>query len=249
MPPAIIRIVPALLPGLLLPSLAARAQAVAKPGFGVEATLDERRRGLSWSDGRPTLSATGYLPIAAGFDMSAGATGLRGSARHDGADLGIDLAARFRHDPGPWRLSGGVIGHVFAGASGLSYAEGDLQFGYLIGAATLALGASYAPRQHAIGGDNLYLSADADLAFPGSPWRLRGGVGHSSGTVSHTARAERLRPGGAYWDYRLSVEHIQGMLTWGTRLTATSIRDTPVAPIFDDRNRGARMTAFVRFDI
>ena len=225
----------------------ATAQPITTSGLQLEATSDERRRGLSWSAGRPTIAAAGYVSLGEEIELGAGVTGLRRSRRHGGADIAADLTVRVRRTLGPWRLSAGLSGHGFTGRSRLNYAEGGVQAAYLIGPVTLALGASFAPRQRAIGGSNLNLAASADVAVPGTGWTIRGGVGHSSGRTRDPIRAARLRPQDSYFDYRLAVEHVRGALTVGGRLTATSINHAVVSS-FDDAERGAQFAAFVRAD-
>ncbi|MFW2830454.1 TorF family putative porin [Sphingomonas sp. ID0503] len=234
---------------MLLSTGPARAQAIAAPGLSIEVASDDRRRGLSWSDGRPALTASGYLPVTGGLDLEAAASTLRGSARHGGADLGIDAGLRYRHDLGGWRLSAGLLGHAFADRSALNYAEVTARAAYQIGPAVFGGSLAYAPRQNAIGGDDLYIAADAELALPGTPWTFRAGAGRSSGETRNGLRAARLRPGGSYWDYHLSAEHVRGPLTAGLRFTATSIDSDEAAPAVDDRHIGSRLTAHLRFDL
>src|SRR3546814_16553224 len=81
---------------------------------------------------------------------------------------------------------------------------------------------AYAPSQDAIGGDNLYLGADAWVALPGTPVSFNGGVGHSSGDTDNPLRAARPRPGGSSWDYRLGAEYVQGALVPGRLFYTTS---------------------------
>lgn len=228
----------------------ARAQAVAGAGVSVEANTDDRRRGLSWSDGRPSLAASAYVPVTDALELNAALSALRGSVRHGGEAVGIDLGARYRHElAAGWRLSVGVTGHMFVDASQLNYAEGEARISYSIGPASVETGASYAPRQSALGGDNLYLLAGVVLTVPRSPWAVRGGVGHSSGAVQDMARAARLRPNGRYWDYALAIEHVRDRWTAGARFTATSTGSAIPRSPYDDRHSGATVAAYLRLDI
>ncbi len=226
-----------------------RAQSFGGPEFSVGVSSDDRRRGLSWSGGRAALDAAIHVPLGDAFTIGAEATTLRGSRRHGGADAGIDLNAGYRGDAGPWQLSAGVVGHLFPGEGRLNYTEAEAGAGYLIGPAQLGLHVSYAPSQAAIGGDNLYLGAGADVAVPGTPFTLIGGVGRSSGSVDNVIRALRLRPGGTYWDYRLAVEHVRGPLVAGLRYTDTSIDGVPAGLPYADRHHGARVAAYLRLSL
>lgn len=226
-----------------------QAQSFGGPDLSVGVTSDDRRRGLSWSGGKAALDAALYVPLGDAVTLGAKAATLRGSRRHGGADAGIDLSAGYRTDSGPWQLSAGVVGHIFPGEGRLDYAEIEADAGYLIGPAQLGLHASYAPPQGAIGGDNLYLGAGADVAVPGTPFTLIGGLGRSSGSVDNAVRAMRLRPGGAYWDYRLGVEHVRGPLAAGLRYTDTSIGAVPAGAPYVDRHHGARVTGYLRLTL
>jgi len=225
--------------------LVVEAAACAQPSLGVELSSDQRRRGLSWSDGRPTVEASVSAPVGGLVTLGAGASALRDSARHGGADVGIDLSAHVQRDLGPWQLSGGVTGHVFAGASGLSYVEIDGRVSQSLGPARISAGASYAPAQGAIGGDNLYLSAGLDLGVPGTPLSLYGRVGRSSGRVDDAVRAMRLRPAGHYWDHAVGVEYLAGPFALGLRYTDTDIGAVAAGP-YADAHVGARLAGVAR---
>lgn len=245
--------------GVLLPvlagaaTLAGIAQDACAQSFGPEVSVgvssDDRRRGLSWSGGKAALDAAVYVPLGNAFTIGAEAMTLRGSRRHGGADAGVDLSAGYRRDSGPWQLTAGAVGHVFPGEGRLDYVEVEAGAGYLIGPAQLGLHVSYVPSQNAIGGDNLYLGAGADVAVPGTPFTLIGGIGRSSGSVDNAVRAMRLRPGGTYWDYRLGVEHVRGPLAAGLRYTDTSIDRGAVAGPYVDRHHGARVAAYLRLSL
>lgn len=226
----------------------AAAQAQSLPSVGVEATTDERRRGLSWSEGRASVSGDAALTLGM-VDLDARVAALRGSVRHDGADAVADLGAAIGGDVGPFALRGRVIGHVFAGAvRAMDYAEVGGDARYTLGPVELTAGALYAPPQRAIGGSNLYLSAQAVAGLPMTPFTLIGGVGRSSGAVDDAARADRLRPGGTYGDWRLGVEHVTGPLTLAIDYVGTDLADDrAVAPIGDRRHGGDRILGRARF--
>ncbi|MEN2746204.1 TorF family putative porin [Sphingomonas sp. T9W2] len=230
----------------LLPLAAAHAQSL--PSGGVEATIDERRRGLSWSEGRASVS--GDLAVTLGtIELDARIAALRGSIRHDGADAVADLGAAFVTGVGPFQLRARAIGHVFAGSrSSMNYGEigGDAR--YTLGPVELIAGALYAPPQDAIGGSNLYMSAQAVAGIPMTPFTLVGGVGRSAGTVDDPTRADRLRPGGSYRDWRLGVEHVTGPLTLALDYVGTDLAEgRPVSAIGDRGNSGDRVLARARF--
>jgi hypothetical protein len=231
---------------------AADAQA-AGPELAIEALTDLRERGISWSGGRPTAQLFLGLPVAGGLAVEARAAGLRGSARHGGADAGFDLGGVWRGNRGPWQLSGGVVGHFFAGRARLNYAEGQARAAYLVGPASIGASLAYAPRQDAIGGDNLYLGADAALAVPGTPVTLDAAFGHASGHAAGRARvrdrALRLRPDGDYWDYRVGLTYVRSPWALTLRLSGTSIDNVGRSAAYGDRHVGRRVTASVLVDL
>ena len=226
----------------------AAAQAQSLPSVGVEATTDERRRGLSWSEGRASISGDFALTLGS-LELDARVAALRGSVRHDRADAVADLGAAIGGNVGPFALRGRAIGHVFAGADrGMDYAEFGGDARYTLGPVELTAGALYAPPQRAIGGSNLYLSAQAVAAIPMTPFTLVGGIGRSSGAADDAARADRLRPGGSYVDWRLGVEHVTGPLTLALDYVGTDLNDDrPVAALGDRRHSGDRILGRARF--
>ena len=202
-------------------SLAAAAPAVAQdvPSAGVtasvEVTNDEVRRGLSWSGGRAAVAGALRGSLGA-VDASVRAVTLRDSPRHAGAEAVVDLTAGTGWDLGAIRLDASATTHLFAGArERMDYVELGATAGYGYGPVYATLGVAVAPSQAAIGGSNVHLRADANAGIPGTPFTLLAGLGHSSGGVTDPVRAQRLRPGGSYLDWRLGVEHRRDRLTFG----------------------------------
>ncbi|MEH3107081.1 MAG: hypothetical protein PGN09_07260 [Sphingomonas fennica] len=233
----------------LVAALALASATAAEAGVtgGVEATTDLRRRGLGWSGSRAAAGV--WAAAEAGpASLTAAVTTLRGSRRHGGADAVVDVLPRYTIDAGAWRLSAGPSARLFLGAGGQDYIELDGSAGWTFGPLRLTAAASYAPRQRAIGGDNLYLSANAEAGIPGTPLTVLGGIGRTTGDARDAERARRLRPDGAYTDYRLAVEHVRNRLTFGAALTATSIGAPPPGR-FVDRATGTRAAAYARFDL
>ncbi|WP_085808642.1 TorF family putative porin [Sphingomonas sp. TZW2008] len=225
------------------------AMAQVSLGASVEAATDERRRGISWSDGDLAPAASVRAGLPAGFDLGVRVTGTRGDPRHGGADAVAEVTGGFGGDVGSGlRLDGFVTGHLFVGAAErLDYVEGGLGASYALGPAEIGVDARYAPDQAAIGGDNLWVGARARVGVPATPFTLHGGIGHSLGSVDDPRRAARLRPGGSYADWSLGVDHITGPLTIGVDYTGTDIaRDRLVAsPFAGARHVGDKVTARV----
>jgi uncharacterized protein (TIGR02001 family) len=221
--------------------------ATAQNASGITATLeaasDERRRGLSWSDGDPVLRGSVSVPVADGLSLDGAATTLWGSNRHGGADAVLDLGATYAKNLRGFRLTAEGRYHLFPGASNQGYGEVGAIAGFTLGPANLDLGARYAPRQSAIGGDNLYLSTSAAVGIPGTPFTLSGHVGRSSGDARDPLRAVRLRPDGGYWDHGVALDWYQGRWSAGLRYADTDI-DAP-----NSAHAGASLIARVGFTL
>lgn len=204
-------------------ALLAGAAPATAASFGLEASTDLRRRGLGWSDGRPALEAWASLPVAGGLSVEAGAATLRGSGRHGGADLLGEAALRYSVQTGPWSLWADVQGLGFASASGQNYGQFRTGAAIGIGPAQLSAQASWAPPQDAIGGSNVYVGGRASVGLPGTPLTLGAAAGRSFGTDDGSGRANRLRPGGDYSDFRIDADYVMGPVTLGASVTATTI--------------------------
>jgi len=200
----------------------------------VEAASDERRRGLSWSESDPVLRGSVSVPVASGLSLDGAATSLWSSDRHGGADAVLDLGATYARQVGGWRLSAEGRYHLLPGASGQGYGEVGAIAGFLLGPASIDIGARYAPRQSSIGGDNLYLSTAAAIAIPGTPLTLSGHVGRSSGEVRDPLAATRLRPDGRYWDHGVALDWYRGRWFAGLRYAGSTI-DGPARTDAGDR--------------
>ncbi|MDP1026429.1 TorF family putative porin [Sphingomonas sp. KR1UV-12] len=216
---------------------------------GAELTNDEVRRGLSWSEGRASVSGDAFVDIGP-IDASARIVATRGSERHAGADAVADLTLGTGWDMGAVSLRATATGHLFAGArTGMDYVELGSSAAAGLGPARLTAGVLYAPSQDAIGGDNLYLYASADSGIPGTPLTVIAEIGHSSGSVDDSQRAQRLRPGGSYTDWRLGVERRRGPLTLGLSYIGTDVDQGAIGgPYADLSHAGDRIVGRVRVE-
>ncbi len=195
------------------------------PSLSLEAASDERRRGLSWSDGEPVVRATLSVPVAGAVSLDATAVTLWGSDRHRGADAVVDVQARYTRQLGGWRLSADATWHLFPGAANQGYAELGAAAGFLLGPASIDVFTRYAPGQAAIGGDNLHIGTAVTVAVPGTPLTVSGHVGRSSGKVDDGLRATRLRPDGRYWDHGVAIDYRRGRWSAALRYVDSSLRD------------------------
>lgn len=215
---------------------------------GVEATTDEVRRGLSWSDGEISASADARAGFA-GLDASVRMAMLRKSDRHANADLVADLTLGKDWDAGAFTIRTEAVGHVFGNAdASMDYGEIGVGGRYSIGPLQIGAMAWYAPAQDNIGGDNLHLRATADAGLPGFPVSVFAAVGRTTGDT-RDARSARLRPAGDYTDWKIGAEYNQFPFAIGVDYIGTDI-DTgaiSVSPFADLRHAGDRVVGRVRF--
>lgn len=236
---------PALVAWALLAATSVPAQAQVTPHASVEATTDERRRGISWSDGGGALAASARLDLSNGFDIGVRVLTTRGDPRHGGADAVFEPTLGYSQLVGGFRLDAFATGHVFTNGDGpLDYYEGGASANYTLGPAQAGVEARYAPSQDAIGGSNLYLALRGRIGVPLTPFSFTASAGRSSGAVGDSVRAARLRPGGTYYDWSFGVQHATGPLVLTVEYTGTDIDDTrAVSPFAARNNAGDRIAA------
>jgi hypothetical protein len=213
----------------LLAALPAAAPAVAQTstssvGIDLGIASDDRRRGLSWSDGAvaPSVAVRGAV---GSLDAGARITAARNSARFGGADAVADLDLGYTLSlGGGFDLVGVGAAHLFAGVRGRQdFVEGGADLTYLIGPLTLTGGGRYAPSQSAIGGDNLYLFARAEGGVPTTPVTVHAQLGRTSGSTDDPFAAARLRPGGGYTDWSVGGSYVRGRLSIGLDYVGTDV--------------------------
>lgn len=211
--------------GAAMALLSVATPAFAQIDMSAWATTDERRHGLSWSDGRPTIGAAATFLPADTLRIEGDAIAARGATRLGGADAAIGLAALFGHDAGGIRIEAGGRANLFPGGRGaLDHAEAVVRADWTIGPARLRASADYAPRQRALGGSLLHLRAGATVGVIGTPWTLSGAIGRTSGDTTDPARSARLRPDATYLDWRLGAERAVGPLTVAVDYVGTDLR-------------------------
>ncbi len=239
-----------LITGLIAGSFAAGCQAAElDPTLSLSASTDERRRGLSWSGGDPSVTARGTISPFDGFSLSAAGTSLRRSRRHGGATWLVDGNLSYRRSLGAVDIDGQITYHGFTGAAGLDYVEVGGGASTLVGPVQLEAFILYAPSQNAIGGDNLYLATAASLSVVSTPFNLRAQLGRSSGKVDDSLRSQRLRPRGRYWDASFRIDHVRGPLRLSLGYTDSFGFARPALPGPLGRDMGSRIVASAGFDL
>lgn len=136
---------------------------------------------------------------------------------------------------------------MFAGArTKMNYVEAGVSASYAYGPAYVTLGVIGAPSQRAIGGNNVHVYANASAGIPGTPFTLVAEIGHSAGSVRERIRAERLRPGGSYRNWRLGLEHRRDRLTIGVDYIGTDVSAGNASRFADRRNAKDRLIGRVQ---
>lgn len=210
---------------------------------GAALVSDYRRRGVSWSDAEPAVTADLELAHRSGAHVGIAAASARGWGSAGASDVVIDVVAG-------WRLSA-LGGDIDAGGRWTAFPGGrpDSDYGEIygrysgtIGPLFLRAGVAWAPKQAALGrrfdsgaaflagtpqrpggGDNLYLEGDASAFIPGTPVTIHGHVGHSRGNAGLGPAGISLAPTGRYWDWRIGADVVAGPITLGLAWVATDI--------------------------
>lgn len=216
---------------------------------GVEVATEEARRGISWSQGRAAISAD-VAAVLGPLDASARVVTTRGSERHGDADAVADLMLGVSWQLGAVQLRPAITAHLFSGARGdMDYLELSTSGSFDYGPMQITGGAAFAPSQDAIGGNNLFLHAGANAGIPGTPLTVAVELGHSLGNSKDPVRAQRLRPGGDYTNWRLGLERRRGPLTLAVEYIGTDLKRASVnGPFADARNASDRIIGRARFD-
>ncbi len=170
---------------LALAALAAflPSSAVAQEGLDLSVTgtlvSDYRYRGISLSGRDPAVQGSVDLSVA-GFYAGVWASSI---ARFADTNVEADVYAGYSGEAGGIGFDIGAIGYLYPGGDGTGDVyEATGSIAYTIGPARLKLAAAYAPDQKNLAGDNLYLSADAEIGIPGTPLTATAQFGRERGS-------------------------------------------------------------------
>jgi uncharacterized protein (TIGR02001 family) len=171
--------------------------------FDLSATLtlasDYRFRGLSLTNRAPAAQASVDVTYH-GFYAGAWVSNI---ARFADTNAELDLYAGYGGSAGPIEYEVGAIAYLYPGGDGTGdIYEGTAALSYTFGPATARVRANYAPDQHNLAGDNLYLSADLKVAIPSTPISAFAQVGRERGSFY-----------GSKADWSFGAEYTQGPFT------------------------------------
>jgi uncharacterized protein (TIGR02001 family) len=216
----------ALFPAAFAAALVATAPATAQddilpgdgPAFDLSSTVsivsDYRFRGISLSNRKPPVQASFDVAHQSGIYSGVWASTI---AKTGGSRVEVDLYLGYKAPVGPVELDAGILGYVYPGGKGVSYMETYAYLGRTIGPAELKVGAVYAPAQKNIGGsDNLYLTGEARVGIPGTPFTALTSVGRERGSLAGVT--------GRKWDWSLGAEYTRAPFTVGLSYTDTDVK-------------------------
>jgi uncharacterized protein (TIGR02001 family) len=140
---------------------------------------DYRFRGVSQSDRDPSAQVSVDITYR-GFYAGAWASSI---ARTADTNVELDLYAGYAGTAGPVEYEVGAIAYLYPGGDGTGNAyEATGALSYRLGPVVAKLSAFYAPDQENLAGDNLYLSAEAKVGIPATPFTLFGQFGRERGS-------------------------------------------------------------------
>ena len=172
-------------------------------GFDISATAtivsDYRFRGVSQSGRDP--AAQGSVDISYhGFYAGVWASSI---ARYADTHVETDLYAGYGGETGPVAYEIGAIVYLYPGGDGTgTIYEGTGSLSYTLGPATGRFQVNYAPDQENLDGDDLYLSVDARVGIPATPFTLFAQFGRERGSYY-----------GRKLDWSLGAEFTRGPFT------------------------------------
>ena len=186
----------AALPLLALPTAAFAQEEAAEEeagpieiDFEVAALSDYRFRGLSLSGKDPEATAELSVTHESGLYGAVWASNVDTDFDGKGNDLEVDWTVGYSVDVGPVNLDGGVIYYSYLDHSDLNYIEVYGGITVPVGAASVTLGAAYAPSQDNLGNtDNTYVYISGDLPIKDTPVSLHGTFGYEDGAFGDKKR-------------------------------------------------------------
>lgn len=172
-------------------------------GFDISATAtvvsDYRFRGVSASDRDPAVQGSVDLTYH-GFYAGIWASSI---ARTADTNVETDLYAGYTGEAGPVTYEIGAIAYLYPGGDGTGDVyEATGALSYTFGPATGRFRVNYAPDQENLAGDNLYLSVDARVGIPATPFTIFGQFGRERGSFY-----------GRKLDWSLGAEFTRGPFT------------------------------------
>lgn len=189
----------------------------------IGAFTDYRFRGLSLSGKDPEVTAEVTVTHESGLYLSAWGSNV--DLGNGADDVEVDLSFGLSRDVGNVALDGGLIAYLYPGNGSFNYVELYGSIGVPVGAATVTLGAAYAPSQSNIGSiDNTYVYVSGDLPIKDSPLSFHGTFGYEDGAFGNKKRDWLL---GASYDlgkgFTATLDYVDTARAFSTAGKATAV--------------------------
>jgi uncharacterized protein (TIGR02001 family) len=205
-------------------------------GFDISATAtvvsDYRFRGVSESNRDPAIQGSVDI-VYHGFYAGIWSSSI---ARYADSNIETDLYAGFGGESGPVAYEVGALAYLYPGGNGTGDVyEGTGSLSYTFGPATGRFRINYAPDQANLAGDNLYLSVDARVGIPATPFTLLAEFGRERGSFY-----------GRKLDWSLGAEFTRGPITAGLSYVDTDL-DAVTSGLGHDVHAGVVASASIAF--
>lgn len=211
---------------------------------------DYRFRGISQTDEELAIQGGVTVTHDSGLYVGTWASNLAGWGTFGGSNTELDIYGGYVADLGGVTVDVGLTWYMYpGGADKTDFAEPYVKVSTTAGPVSLLAGVAYAPKQEALGRwyftgadavagvyndpgdkeDNLYVWADASVAVPETPFKLKGHIGYSDGNPGLGPNGTSIAPTGKYLDWMLGAEAAVGPLTLGVSYIDTDISNAEAA--------------------
>jgi hypothetical protein len=221
---------------------------------------DYRYRGVSQTDKEVAVQAGITVTHESGVYVGAWGSNLAGWGTFGGANIELDTYLGYKTSiGGGGTIDVGVTYIQFPGGADVTdFFEGYAKLSGTVGPATLTAGVFYAPEQESLGNvfftgaraaaglpndpgdkeDNLYLSGDAAVAIPTTPFTLKAHIGYSDGNPGLGPNGTSLAPTGTYLDWSLGADFTYKNLTLNLSYVDTDISRADGAYLLPNFSKG-----------
>lgn len=145
---------------------------------------DYRFRGVSFSDGDPTLQGGIDLGHESGFYLGTWASTISGGSAY--GEMELDIYGGYAADLGSVSIDAGLLYYIYPTGDianvDTDYFEPYASISTDLGPVSATLGAAYAWKQDSLGNnDNVYVYTDLEAGIPDTPISLSAHVGYTDG--------------------------------------------------------------------